>query len=51
MFNYKFWLFVVWIIIGIANLHSKRISKVQYFFAWFVVAVFYLTNWLLSVGC
>lgn len=32
-------IFFVWLIIGIINLFSERISKFQYFMVWFVLLI------------
>ena len=50
MLNYKFWLFVMWVILGIVNLCGERITKLDYFLAWSVVITSLLGNWLTSVG-
>ena len=50
MLNYKFWLFVMWMVIGTVNLTGKEISKLSYTATWIVVVAWTLTNWLQSVG-
>lgn len=47
--NYKFFIFVLWLGLGIMNLCSDKISKLDYACAWSVVIAWSLLNWLESV--